>query len=397
MALRQLATMRGHMSAPIRSVFAITLAVSLVSAIGGVPFNTMPLLLSSFDPALGLTGDELGTLSSLAFFGYLVGTLSGPVWVDRVNWRNTSLTVSILAAVMFALSANAGGMMLKISWVGFGFFCSLMHALCMRILAEMPDEERAYGTRLSVELITISALLYVLPIFFISKYHYVGAAWALAGFVLILGLGAFLMPERQTDGAAAQTAAFPGWHQAKTSWIALGVFLLYCLANVGLWIFLAKIGEKFNPEPAQFSTMFAMLKIIGGAAGIIGALIGSRAGNRLPNMICFLIIGLGCYGIYRATDFNSFMIACWVWEFGFTMGCIYQTAGVARFDPTNRLVVLVPTAFAISSVVGAKLAGMLSAGGDYTALYIFVAICSLIPGLYYASLKKGAIAVTAAQ
>ena len=389
------------MSVSIRSVFAVTIAVSLVSAIGGVPFNTMPLLLSSFDPALGLTGDELGTLSSLAFFGYLVGTLSGPVWVDRVNWRNTSLAVSILAAVMFVLSANAAanadGMMLKVSWVGFGFFCSLMHALCMRILAEMPDEERAYGTRLSVELITISVLLYVLPIFFISKYHYVGAAWALAGFVLILGLGAFMMPERQTGETASQTAAFPGWQQAKIAWIALAVFLLYCLANVGLWIFLAKIGEKYNPEPAQFSTMFAMLKIIGGTAGIIGAVIGSRAGNKLPNMICFLIISLGSYGIYRATDFNSFMIACWVWEFGFTMGCIYQTAGVARFDPTNRLVVLVPTAFAISSVAGAKLAGMLSAGGDYTALYIFVAVCSLIPGLYYASLKNDAMAASPAQ
>jgi len=364
-----------------KNTFIVILAVSMVSAIGGVPFNTMPLLSGSLGESLSLDGKQIGLISSVAFFGYLIGTLSGPFWVNRVNWRTTSLCVSMLAALSFVMAANASGTMLIVSFVGFGFFCSLMHALCMRILADMPDPERAFGTRLSVELIIISVALLLLPATLMIKFGFAGAAYGLAALILIMGLGAFFMPKRE-NSLAQDAIAFPSWSQARAGWICLGLFLVYCLANVGLWIFLYTMAAGFSPTGQQTGLMFGMLKVLGASAGFIGAIIGARAGLRLPNVVCLVFITLGVIGLYLSNNFTQFMISSWVWEFGFTLGCLYQTAAIARFDPTNKLIVLVPTAFAISSMVGAALSGFLTTGGNYLPLLMFVVFCSLLPAAY---------------
>ena len=364
------------------SVLAVTIFVSLVSAIGGVPFNTMPLLLTSIDEGLGLSTQDKANLSSYAFAGYLVGTLIGPVIVDRVSWRLFSLVAATLAALSLIVSAHSVSTILAFSWLGFGFFSSFLHSICMRILAEMPDEERAYGTRLSVELVSISLILFILPILFIKHYQYFGAAYALAGFIAILALGIFFMPQRPTTNIKAPIA-LPAFKSASKSYFALFIFLIYCLANVGLWIFVGVIAQAYNPSAEQMSLLFFMLKVLGGLAGFVGAVIGARAGIRYPNSVSFLIITIGSIGLLTASSFHAVMIATWIWEFGFTLGCIYQTAGVARFDTSNRLVMLVPTAFAISSFFGAQVAGLLSANGNFDNLYYFVIGCSFLPAVYY--------------
>ena len=70
-----------------KNTFFVILAVSMVSAIGGLVFNTMPLLLGTAGEAFGLSPAQLGTLSLTAGIGYLAGTLTGPLRVARVPWR----------------------------------------------------------------------------------------------------------------------------------------------------------------------------------------------------------------------------------------------------------------------------------------------------------------------
>ena len=165
----------------------------------------------------------------------------------------------------------------------------------------------------------------------------------------------------------------------------LFIFLIYLLANVGLFFFLAVIAQGFDPSPEQFGLMFSVLKWLGGAAGILGAIIGAKFGTRLPHLAAFLILIVGVIGLFAANSMNSFMIASWVWEFGFTLGCLYQTAAIARFDPTNKLVVLVPAAFGVSMLLGGKIAGQLLEGGTPTALYVLVALCSILPSIFILS------------
>lgn len=363
------------------SIFTI-IAISMVSAIGGLVFNTMPLLLNAASEAFQMSPNALGSLSLTAGIGYLLGTLTGPLWVDRVNWRAAAFIIVGLAAASFFAASQLSGKGLFAGFAAFGFFCALAIALAMRVLADMPDPERAYGARLSTELISIGVFLIFLPVLFIAKAGFSGAMTGLALFTLLLGLGVFLFPKSSSSVTAAQTKGFPSWEQAGPSWTVLGIFIVYLLANVGLFFFLAVIAQNFNPSPEQFGLMFGVLKWLGGVAGAIGAIIGARAGLRVPHMVALVILLVGVAGLLMAKDFTSFMIASWVWEFGFTLGCLYQTAAIVRFDLSSKLVVLVPTAFGISMILGGKIAGALLEGGSPNGLYLFVAICSFLPMLY---------------
>lgn len=369
------------------NTLAVIIAVSMVSAIGGLVFNTMPILLNTVSEAFGFSPKQLGTISLCAGGGYLAGTLTGPLWVDRVNWRGAAITIVILAALSFFAATKVGSEMLAMSFMAFGFFCALAIALAMRVLAEMPDPERAYGTRLSVELLSIGVFLGILPVYFVAKSGFSGAMMGLAGFALLLGLGALFMPTRNASPNAAAQSGFPSWEVAKQGWISLAIFLIYLLVNVGLFFFLAVIAQKFEPSPEQFGLMFSVLKWLGGGAGIFGAIIGARAGLRVPHLVALIILLVGVTGLLFAQNFTTFMISSWIWEFGFTLGCLYQTTAITRGDPSNKLVVLVPAAFGISMLAGGKIAGQLLEGGSATPLYVLVIAVSLLPALYHLFLK----------
>lgn len=365
-----------------RSGLAVIFAVSMVSAIGGLVFNTMPVLLGTAGTAFGLSPAALGTLSLTAGVGYLLGTLTGPLWVERVNWRIAAIAIVCAVAASFLMASQLGGLGIYISFAIFGFFCALAIALAMRVLADMPDPERAYGTRLSVELISIGAFLIILPTIFVAWAGFSGAMLGLALFALILGLGSVLFPARTTSAAAAQVKGFPTWQKASASWSVLVIFTIYLLANVGLFFFLYVIAQDFAPTPAQNGVMFGVLKWLGGAAGAIGAIIGARAGLRFPHLAAFVILIIGVAGLLTAQSFTAYMISSWIWEFGFTLGCLYQTAAIVRFDPSNKLVVLVPMAFGISMIFGGKIAGQILESGSANGIYLMVAICSVLPALY---------------
>jgi len=362
----------------------VIIAVAMVSAIGGLVFNTMPLILSSLANAEGLSARALGNLTLYAGAGYLLGTLTGPFWVDRVNWRFAAFVIVCLASLSFAAGTLVSVALLPLIFFAFAFFCALAIALAMRVLAEMPDPERAFGLRLSVELISIGVFLGVLPVYFISQWGFSGALYGLAGFALVLGLGAFLMPARPTTPVtrAAKRDFFSTFTDAKPAWLMLGIFLIYLIVNVGLFFFLAVIAQGFDPQPAQLGLMFSVLKWLGGAAGLLGAVIGARAGLKLPHGVALLLVLAGVAGLWLAPNFTAFMVASWVWEFGFTLGCLYQTAAIARFDPSNKLVVLVPTAFGISMLLGGRIAGALLSSGSPNGLYSLVIAGSLLPVLF---------------
>ena len=365
-----------------KNTFFVILAVSMVSAIGGLVFNTMPLLLGTAGEAFGLSPAQLGTLSLTAGIGYLAGTLTGPLWVERVNWRIAAFAIVAAVIASFLFATQLSGTAIFAGFAIFGFFCALAIALAMRVLADMPDPERAYGTRLSVELVSIGVFLILLPVLFISRAGFSGAMLGLALFAALLGIGAFVFPKKTSSEAASKLKGFPNWQQAGPSWSVLGIFTIYLLANVGLFFFLYVIAQDFSPTPAQNGLMFGVLKWLGGAAGAVGAIIGARAGLRTPHLAAFGILILGVIGLALSQSFTAYMISSWVWEFGFTLGCLYQTAAIVRFDISNKLVVLVPMAFGISMIFGGKIAGQILEGGSANGIYIMVAICSILPALY---------------
>lgn len=365
-----------------RNMVVLMVAASLASTIGGLPFNTLPVLLGSLADSFHLPPEQVGLLGSICFGGYLLGTLGAPLWMNRLNWRWLTAVGAICTAVCFALSALVQALpLLYVSWACIGFFASTMTCLGMRVLSELPNKERAFGVRQGVELSVTAAVLFALPPLLIARFHYAGAAWALAALVLLLGVSAFWVP----NGAAVPLNSEAGSHHARrmpmTAWWALAVLWLFLVGNIGLWAFLERIGVHLSVSSADMGVVFAVLKLLGSVAAFFIAMVGARwsLANGLAATLLGLLAGLGL--LASASGFGFYAAGAWLWEFAFTCGCVLQTAHIARTDPSGRAIVLVPAAFALASMVGPGVAGKLMGAQGIAPVLWFALASSAVPVL----------------
>ena len=378
-----------------RTLIAFMLSASLASTIGGLPFNLLPVMLGSMADSFGLDARAAGLMGSVCFAGYLVGTLGAPLWMNRLNWRLLTVVSTAGTALFFALSAGVTSVpVLYGMWALIGFFASTMTCLGMRILSDLPNKVRAFGVRQGVELSVTALVLFALPPLVIAHFKYPGAALALACVVALLGLSALWVPhgppsagpvpgDAEEQGAPAVAAATGHRALPSASWWALGLFFLFLVGNIGLWAFLERIGSSLKVNPTEIGIVFAVLKLLGGVAAFSVAALGERLAPLRAALLVLVTIGLGLALLASAgsTGFVGFALGAWVWEFAFTCGCVFQTAAIARSDPSGRAVTLVPGAFALSSMAGPGLAGQIAAGGTFGGLLVFALVSSLVPVL----------------
>lgn len=374
------------MSPPNR--FGFLLAASLASTIGGLPFNALPVLLGSLADGFQLAPAAVGLMGSICFAGYLAGTLGAPFWINRLNWRLLTVASALGTAGAFALSASVTELTTQYAvWALIGFFASTMTCLGLRVITELPNAERAFGFRQGVELTITAAVLFALPPLVIAPFRYPGAAWALAAVVVVLGVSALWLPQRGPVPVAAQAGARRALPMA--SWVGLAVFFVFLAGNIALWAFLERIGSGLKLAPAQTGLVFAVLKLLGGAAAFFVAWLGERSGTRWPLWVVLAGVVAGLALLATAEGFVAFAAGAWIWEFAFTCGCVYQAAALARGDPTGRAVVLVPAVFALSSMVGPGVAGQLAADGRFDGVLVLAGLCSLVPaGLQWARWRR---------
>ncbi|MGH8830803.1 MAG: MFS transporter [Polaromonas sp.] len=367
-----------------RTLIAFMLSASLASTVGGLPFNLLPVMLGSLADSFGLDARAAGLMGSICFAGYLVGTLGAPLWMNRLNWRLLTVVSTAGTALFFALSAGVDSVpLLYAMWALIGFFASTMTCLGMRILSDLPNKVRAFGVRQGVELSVTALVLFALPPLVIAHFKYPGAALALAGVVALLGLSALWVPHGPPAAASATghaPAAAAGALPAA-SWRALALFFLFLVGNIGLWAFLERIGSSLKINPAEMGIVFAVLKLLGSVAAFSVATAGERLAPLRATLLVLGAVGVGLALLTSASGFAGFALGAWIWEFAFTCGCVFQTAAIARSDPSGRAVTLVPGVFALSSMAGPGLAGQIVAGGSFGGLLAFALASTLVPVL----------------
>lgn len=367
-----------------RKTMAIMLAASFASTIGGLPFNTLPILLGSMVDSLGFSVERVGLLGAVCFAGYLLGTLMAVVLIDRLNWRWLTLGCATGAAAAYWMTSWLPATAQLPLWALIGFFAALMTCLGMRIMGEMANKERALGLRLGIELGLVAAVLFALPSLVIAYFHYTGAVVMLAAIILLLSLSALALPRREDfigrDTPPRDGSVLSRFQLPPAAYAALGFFFLFGAGQIGLWAFLERLGHGLALQPGELGIVFAVLKLLGGAAALTLAAVGDRLGVRVPHLIVMLVLGTGLLLLGNAEGFVMYAAGAWIWEVGFTWGCVYQTAAIARLDRSGRSIMLIPGAFALSSMAGQLV------GQGYTMLLWIAAACAVIPVLAFTCL-----------
>jgi predicted MFS family arabinose efflux permease len=357
---------------------ALILAASFASTIGGLPFNSLPILLGSLADTFGFELQTVGLLGSICFAGYLIGTLSSVMIINRFCLRKLTIVCAVSSIILLIASSLSDAILQMPLWGGIGFFAALMTCLGLRIIGQMANKERALGVRQGIELGVTALVLFVLPAYVISQYAYAGAAVSLSLIIAFLSLSVFWLPKdthlESTDNSIKAQLNIP-----TGAWLALLVFLVFATGNIALWAFLERMGNAIALSPSEMGTVFAVLKLLGGAAAFSVALVGARLGLRLPYLIVLVVLAIGLYLIWLSfnsttNQFMLFAIGAWIWEVAFTWGCVFQTAAVARLDVKGRAIMLIPAAFGLSAMIGPALGGWLAVLGYHQILVLaFVA------------------------
>jgi len=353
---------------------ALILAASFASTIGGLPFNSLPILLGSLADTFNFAPQEIGLLGSICFAGYLLGTLSSVLLINRFCWRQLTVTCAVASCLLLLLSAISAAYWQMPLWALIGFFAALMTCLGLRIIGQMINKERALGVRQGIELGVTSLVLFALPAFIISQFGYTGAALSLSLIIIMLSLSAFWLP-KNTHLDTEHSSIKAQLNIPKSAWMALLVFLIFATGNIALWAFLERIGHSLQLDPAELGIVFAVLKLLGGAAAFSVALVGNKLGLYKPYIIVLSVLTLGLYLIWLSlvdvsNQFLLFAMGAWIWEVAFTWGCVFQTAAVARLDSKGSAIMLIPAAFGVSAMVGPALGGWLASSGYQDVLFL---------------------------
>ncbi|WP_238474368.1 MFS transporter [Pseudomonas cavernae] len=206
-------------------------------------------------------------------------------------------------------------------------------------MSEMADKERALGMRQGVELGLVAAVLFALPSLVIARFHYAGAALLLAAIILLLSLSALALPRRQDFAKPVEPvqerSLFARFRFPPAAYAALAFFFLFGAGQIGLWAFLERLGHGLALQPTELGIVFAVLKLLGGGAALVLAAVGDRFGLRAPHVLVLAVICLGLFLLGNAEGFLMYAFGAWIWEVGFTWGCIFQSAAIARLDPSG--------------------------------------------------------------
>ncbi len=362
------------MSLAYKQSAALILAASFASTIGGLPFNSLPILLGSLADSFGFEMQAIGMLGSICFAGYLLGTLLSVVIISRFCLRKLTITCSVFSVVLLLLSSVSDANWQMPLWAFIGFFAALMTCLGLRVIGQMINKERALGVRQGIELGVTAMVLFVIPAYVITAFGYAGTAVSLSLIILVLSISVFWLPKNThldtTDSSIKTQLDIP-----LGAWLALAVFLIFATGNIALWAFLERMGNSIELAPTQMGVVFAVLKLLGGAAAFSVALVGSRLGLHKPYLIVFIVLTIGLYLIWLsfaggAKQFTLFALGAWIWEVAFTWGCVFQTAAIARLDPKGRAIMLIPAAFGVSAMIGPALGGWLATSGYHSILVL---------------------------
>ena len=244
---------------------AVIIAASFASTIGGLPFNSLPILLGSLADTFGFELQTVGLLGSICFAGYLLGTLSSVLIISRFCLRKLTLFCSLFSILLLIASSASDATLQMPLWGMIGFFAALMTCLGLRIIGQMANKERALGVRQGTELGVTALVLFILPAYVISHYGYAGAAISLSLIIVLLSFSVFWLPKdthlESTDNTIKSQLNIP-----QGAWFALLVFLVFATGNIALWAFLERMGNAIALSPSQMGTVFAVLKLLGGAA-----------------------------------------------------------------------------------------------------------------------------------
>ena len=353
----------------------IILPALLISGIGALFYNVLPLFLGTAQESRHLDNQQLGFLSASFFIGYNALTISAFFWIRRWNWRLvTAIALPVGCAAMACLLATADYYVMLAMMVVAGAGFSAVYGIGTTILADTANPTRWYGVKIAAEAAPGAVLLFFLPMKLVPEYGFDGVVIGMLAMVLLmipglLTLPAMGAPEKQHATEEQLEVEFERLDRSAL-WRAILATLVFFTAASAMWAFLERLADARNYAAESVGSLLSLTLVTATLGSLMTAWLSDRHGNVMPFLGCCLgfLLSLAC--LYPMMEFSVFAIAVCALTFFIGMGIPFAVARVAELDRDGRFVILSVPAVGLGAMAGPALAGLTTqyAGFDYLLL-----------------------------
>jgi MFS family permease len=350
----------------------VILSGIVISAIGFLFYNVLPLFLGTAQDFRELSDQAVGVLSSAFYVGFTLTTSTAFFWIRKFNWRKLSLFSIPAAAAAMVLAGFAGsyGLMLTgIFLAGCAF--SALYGIGVTVLGDTSQPARWYGAKIASEAALGAILLLILPGAVIARWGFEGMMVAMAITMLVLtplllGLPSSGSKGADLDGHFQVENLPPVLHRAL--WLALAAVMIYVFSTTMIWAFVERIANDVGFDPVATGNVLSLTLVFAVAGSLLAMWMGERFGAGKPFAVASTLLLASFILLGRVSSLFDYGLAACVYTFSFGLGIPYAITIVAELDTDGRYVVLTVPAVGVGIMAAPALGGFLTGTYGYESI-----------------------------
>ncbi|HIL62444.1 MAG TPA: MFS transporter, partial [Porticoccaceae bacterium] len=337
----------------------IILSAIIISAIGMLFYNLLPMYVGIAQDSKGLDNSQVGFISAAFFLGFNLVTLWAFYWIRKWNWRWVTLVATPIAALgLYASTLTDSYQILLVSTAVSGGAFAAMYGIGTTILSDTSNPARWYGLKIAAEAILGAILLLILPISTIASYGFNGMIVVMLISIALLSPLLFLLPARGNKNRQQEGREHLPVDQASQNinhmaiWSALIGTLIVFSGISAVWAFLERLGNSAAFDPGSIGILLAAALGFATAGSLGAAAIGKSFGNVRPFLLSLVVMAAGLIFLADSSTMISYSIGCCLFALAFGVCMPFAIAEVAELDIDGRYVILSVPAIGTGAMLG---------------------------------------------
>ena len=350
----------------------VILSGVVISAIGAMVYNLLPMFLGTAQDYRDLSDQAVGILSSVFYVGFTLTTTTAFFWIRALSWRKITLIALPAAAVTLVLAAYATGftgMAISIFLSGCAF--SALYGIGTTLLGDTSQPARWYGLKIASEAGLGAILLLLLPGTVIAHWGFEGMLVAMAVAVLLLAVLLYGLPasgvKGEEDSAAGQAIVLtPRLRLAL--WLALASVMIFLFSTTMIWAFVERMANDAGFDAVATGNVLSLTLVFAVGGSLLAMWMGERFGSGKPFAAACAALLLSLFLLKGVSTLTDYAIAACLFTFSFGLGIPYVVTIVAELDLDGRYVVLSVPAIGVGVMAAPAIGGMLTGTSGYLAI-----------------------------
>ena len=350
----------------------VILSGVVISAIGAMVYNLLPMFLGTAQDYRDLSDQSVGILSSVFYVGFTLTTTTAFFWIRLFSWRKITLIALPAAAVTLVLAAYATGftgMAISIFLSGCAF--SALYGIGTTLLGDTSQPARWYGLKIASEAGLGAILLLLLPGTVIARWGFEGMLVAMAVAVLVLAVLLYGLPasgvKGEEDNAAGQALVLaPRLRLAL--WLALASVMIYLFSTTMIWAFVERMANDAGFDAVATGNVLSLTLVFAVGGSLLAMWMGERFGTGKPFAAACAALLLSLFLLKGVSTLTDYATAACLFTFSFGLGIPYVVTIVAELDLDGRYVVLSVPAIGVGVMTAPAIGGMLTGTSGYLAI-----------------------------